>query len=175
MGHKHFRVRLGVQPSMTDVSDHADHRQPWAGDDANALTYWVLIGPEHPRHGLVDDDYRRWLRIVETWRIGLLLVIPDYRQGDPRIGVAEKPAFPQRNLHCAEEVVADAACGGVQLLSGRRRGTTLDGKGKPGIRARERRHRCGAYRFNAGQRFDPLDELFIEPHLLPRLRVFRPR
>src|SRR5262249_24689540 len=174
MGHIHLRVGPDVQTSMTDVSDHADYSQPGAGDDANALANRVLIGPEGPRHCLVDDDYRRRLRIVAMRRIRLLFVIPDYRQSDPRVGVAEKPAFPQWNSHCAEVVVADAARGGVQFLTGRRRGTTVNGKWEPGIGARKRRHRCGASRFNAGQGFDPLDESLIETHLLSRPRVFRP-
>src|SRR5262245_22854454 len=138
MGHKHFRDGLDVQAAMPDVSNDADHRKPGTGDDAYALTYRVLIGPERPRHGFVDDDYRRGLWIIETCRIRLLIVIPDHRQSDPRVSVTEKSAFPQWYHHRPEVVVADTAEGGARLLPGRRRGAPLYMERNPILTSGER-------------------------------------
>src|SRR5262245_37546805 len=124
---------------MPYVSNDADHRQPRAGDDADALAQRVLIGPERPRHGLVDDYYRRRLRIVETFRKRLLLIPWNDRQGDTRIGVGEKSAFPQWHFHRPRVIVADSARGAGRLLAGMRRGAPHDVKGEPIITRSERR------------------------------------
>ena len=154
MRHVRLRIRVGVQPLMPDVADHADDLHPprWRAE-ADPLTDRIARRPEAPRCRLVDDDHGR-RRLA--------------------VGVRERPAALKRNAHRAE-VVGRHQPRMRAHWQRRLDRLLLDVEIQPRVEAAERQRGRHADALNAGHRAQALHQCVVERRRAAGIRVARSR